>query len=407
LWGFRCPFPSAGWRRVEFFARFLAKKGFNIRVIGSIPISRDLMRNLRLIKNEKRKPTHNLVIINVPLHFSTYNPVKVWLLNVLLSLIGLLPVVVTYRPHIMIISIPNSDGVLAMYLAGRLMGSKIVIDVRDPSEEHLLRQTRSKFEKVLASTIRSINHSIYKRADLVVTVTLSLRNILRKAGIESVHLPNGADLEAFKPYPEERQHIRETLGIDESDVVLVFSGRLTYYYPLHKFLDYMAKAMRRIHYKERCKVKLLLVGENFSPILDYVEKLGLNSYVIYAGRYQKAKDLAKILSATDIGLIFRIDDPMFDYAIPAKFYEYVACGLPVFAVVRKSSELAKVIKDGGLGIICEPNDEKYIITFLEELTDKGRSLLKSYKQNAIKIRPRVNRIISGLKLYLLLQRILK
>jgi hypothetical protein len=37
----------------------------------------------------------------------------------------------------------------------------------------------------------------------------------------------------------------------------------------------------------------------------------------------------KLISDCDVGLIPRIKDPIYDYAIPAKFYEYTACGLPV------------------------------------------------------------------------------
>jgi len=108
------------------------------------------------------------------------------------------------------------------------------------------------------------------------------------------------------------------------------------------------------------------------------------------------KEVVELLSASDIGIIPRVGDPIYDCAIPIKFYEYIAMGLPVIALIRRESELAKIILERKLGIVCNPNDYSCLKTALTSFTDKKR--LREYKNNVLEFRKYIDRNIYGVLL---------
>ena len=57
--------------------------------------------------------------------------------------------------------------------------------------------------------------------------------------------------------------------------------------------------------------------------------------------------VVNLLSACDVGAAPRVSDPIYDYALPVKFYEYVAVGLPLIVMANKESGLARVMERSG------------------------------------------------------------
>jgi len=92
-----------------------------------------------------------------------------------------------------------------------------------------------------------------------------------------------------------------------------------------------------------------------------------------------------LLSAFYVGVVSRVKYPLYDYAVPVKFYEYVATGLPLIMTANRGSELVKIMLENKLGLLCEPNDIKCLEKTLTRLVRNER-LLRGLRGNSISFR---------------------
>ena len=98
-----------------------------------------------------------------------------------------------------------------------------------------------------------------------------------------------------------------------------------------------------------------------------------------------------MIAACDAGLVFldhRFTIPNF----PSRILSYMQAGLPIIAATDKSTDVGKVIIDGGFGWWCESNDVdkfvelvRYALTEdLESVGEKGLQYLRTeYEQKKL------------------------
>jgi len=79
--------------------------------------------------------------------------------------------------------------------------------------------------------------------------------------------------------------------------------------------------------------------------------------------------LAKILSASDVGIVPFDANPLWKNALPSKALEYFACSLPVVATIFTDSILGKLITENKLGLICEPENVTALTNSLEKISN--------------------------------------
>ncbi len=75
--------------------------------------------------------------------------------------------------------------------------------------------------------------------------------------------------------------------------------------------------------------------------------------------YQPKESLGSSLSAADLHVI-SVHPNALDYLMPSKLYGIMAAGRPILAVVRPTSELARVIESGQIGTIVPPGNSSAI-----------------------------------------------
>jgi glycosyltransferase involved in cell wall biosynthesis len=297
---------------------------------------------------------------------------------------------------------PHHDVLLMAYIAAKLSGSKLVVDLRDPPE-YLLYKSKG-FSHIVYTILIKLNYMLMRKADLVVTVTSGLAKLLAKHGLRANLLINGADISIFQP--QFNNNIRERLRLSEDKVVLVFNGYLGDYYDPIPLLRAIAKLPGE--YKERI-VLLVIGGFNNSSyarkFLQIAKELQLSNNIKILRPILEERVLAEVLSAGDVGVITRIDSELFDLLVPAKFYEYLACGLPIIALVRRGSEVWEYIVKWGIGFVCDPDDYNCIITALRNIFDKN--IMRNIKVNVLSMRPYIDRRRVAEKLFSLLYESLK
>ena len=225
-----------------------------------------------------------------------------------------------------------------------LRGNVITIQNIQPAKKEILDRLKN-LEKV--SPFRRMTRALYlkvtsdaeynlytykpgKRPPMFLPVSHGVERELRdhyNIGPAPVKIvPNAADLNIFKPIPEEqRLEWRRNNGLNADDVVLIFAGGEW----VRKGLDLAIRALSLVPDK---KAKLFIAGDD--PAKETLKELaaecGVTDRVIFGGF---RKDVPMALASSDIFLF-----PSWYEAFSLATIEAAACGLPVVATSINGTE---------------------------------------------------------------------
>jgi glycosyltransferase involved in cell wall biosynthesis len=394
---FYLPMPGAVWRRLSYFAEYLSSRDFQVFVLGAFSPTREMIR-LPIRLTVKRSGTYQLFNFQLRVNMLGWH----FLIPNILGSLSVLIVALIRRPNVLLVSLPAHDVLPIAYVAAKLSRSKLVIDVRDPLE-YLLHASKG-FSRRLYSLLIKLDYVLMRKANLVITVTPGLAKWLAKHGIRAHLVMNGADTRVFRP---RFQH--ESPGkifLSKNKLILVFNGYLGNYYDAIPLLQGIAKLPDEL----KRKTFMLVVGGfmNASYAKKFIrvtKELHLSSNIKVMRPIQDAPNLAEILSVAKAGVITLVASELFDLAIPAKFYEYLACGLPIIVVSRRGSDLWRLTTKWGVGFACEPHDLDCITKAIQKIFDEGT--IGSIRANVLRVRPLIDRRRGAEKLYCLICELLK
>ena len=196
-------------------------------------------------------------------------------------------------------------------------------------------------------------------------------------------VPLGIDIEQFDSDPSVRQKLRAEFGVQESDVVVGFVGRLTEIKNISLLLH--AAALIR----ERTDVRFAIVGDgHLRPDLEQkAASLDNGSNTIFLGN---RSDISDIYSALDIVALTSLNE-----GTPLSLIEAMAAGKPVISTgVGGVRDLLGAVREeyGGFSICdrgirvesFEPADYQAGLTYLvenrrwrAEIAESGRKYIRS------------------------------
>jgi glycosyltransferase involved in cell wall biosynthesis len=172
-------------------------------------------------------------------------------------------------------------------------------------------------------------------------------------------LPNGADVELFRPLPRENT---VAAGYPLGDrFVVMYSGLLGIKHGLETILD-AAELLR-----EHEDVAFVIRGEGprRQALEDRVAELGLEN-VLFGGELP-IEDVPQLLARADVCVTNLLPDPYLEKIVSVKVFEYLACEKPVVGALR--GEGARVLDESGGGITVAPGDAQAMAAAILELRD--------------------------------------
>ena len=174
-------------------------------------------------------------------------------------------------------------------------------------------------------------------------------------------IPNGCDLETFRP-PDGSLDNPTVEGLPQGKLLCVFAGAHGVANGLDSVLDAAAELIRR----DRTDIQFLFVGDGkLKPQLQQrcvVESLTNCTFFDPLPKHQ----LARLLQATDIGLMILSDVPAFYYGTsPNKFFDYIASGMPVLN--NYPGWLADLVRENQCGLAIAPGNAAEFADALIEL----------------------------------------
>lgn len=174
-------------------------------------------------------------------------------------------------------------------------------------------------------------------------------------------IPNGCDLEIFKPSSRDNLLLD---GVSATDKVAVFTGA----HGIANGLDAVLDVAAVLKAKQRTDIVLAFIGDGkMKPhLMERARKEQLDNCKFYVP--MPKTELNKLVASADVGLMVLANVPAFYYGTsPNKFFDYISSGLPVLN--NYPGWLADMIKENHLGVVVTPNDAKAFADGLISLLD--------------------------------------
>lgn len=184
-----------------------------------------------------------------------------------------------------------------------------------------------------------------RACDLVIAPSPGMLEVLRGFGVDAAIevIPNGVNL---KPFREEIHPIsRESLGFLDTDIILIYVGRLGPEKNIPFLLRSFAGTTRAFD-----NIGLIIVGNGpeRDNLEDRVRHMGINSQVRFLGLipYNEMPAYLKMADAFVTASITEVH--------PLSIIEAMAAGLPVLGI--KSPGVGDTIEDGVTGFLSQEED---------------------------------------------------
>ncbi|MHB9028122.1 MAG: glycosyltransferase [Candidatus Latescibacterota bacterium] len=214
-------------------------------------------------------------------------------------------------------------------------------------------ETTGKRAKLIASQYARL---VYNRCDQVLTPSRMLRKNLTKYGVKKVeYMPLGVDLDIFSPSRRDPS-FRKKLGIDESQIMLVYTGRLD----SEKRVNVLVEAVKQI--PPKVPVTLVLAGNG--PLREQLQISEMDNPRIKIIPYITDKvEMAVLLASSDI---YITAGPHETFGLSV--LEAQACGLPVVGV--KAGALIERVHPS-FGILGKPDNIEQMAKNIVMLSRNG------------------------------------
>ena len=166
-----------------------------------------------------------------------------------------------------------------------------------------------------------------------------------------VYVPNGVDLQTFRPAPAARvAGLRAALGLEDRRVI-AYAGSLSLQnHPVDLLLDAVPAILRR---EPRATLLMIGGGEDLPSLREQTVRGGLEGAVRFAGHVARPA-LRALLGLAELTVDPVYDDPVARARSPLKIFESMALGVPV--VTGDAGDRRALLADGGAGLLVRPGD---------------------------------------------------
>jgi colanic acid biosynthesis glycosyl transferase WcaI len=276
------------------------------------------------------------------------------------------------RPDVVVATSPQFFAVVAGWLAAAVRRRPFVFELRDLWPDSVVAVGALE-DGLLLKLIRRLEHFLYRRADLIVTVTNAFRDHLIEHGISPEKIAvvrNGADLSVFSP--GDASALRARLGL-ENKTIVSYIGTVGMAHGLSILLDAAARLA-----EQAPEIVFLVVGSGAEreELRRTADRLGLKN-IVFVDRVSHA-EIIDYWRVSDMTLALLKDDPLFRTVVPSKIFEAMATGTPI--VTNVVGELDSLLKPLGAAVHVPPGSAPALADAIVELAaddQRRKSLSKA------------------------------
>ena len=253
-----------------------------------------------------------------------------------------------------VISALDSEDYSAVVISGSFL-SNISKKIRKEKKIHIVYDSHGAWDKIKEFNRNPIKRIIYislklrekgllKYCDSAFVLTESMKKYLQKRynwEKETFIVPPAADSKeySFEEAKELREQWREKLGIEDDEVLFIYSGGISVHEPIAD-----AHATFTSYVKEGGKAKFLVMTPDVKKI-KYEDTMVMSC---------PQKLVSEVLFAGDIAMLLRDNVVTSKVDFPNKYLEYVKSNMFIVSTPY-ISEVSKEISDTSTGIIIKNN----------------------------------------------------
>ncbi|HEY0079670.1 MAG TPA: glycosyltransferase family 4 protein [Pyrinomonadaceae bacterium] len=236
-------------------------------------------------------------------------------------------------------------------ILAKLRGARLVLDVRDLWPDELITYGGFRENSLAVSGVRAVERLGYRTAELVTATTGTIVETIVERGVpaeRAFFLPNGADVELFRPLPSENTVAAEYPFGDR--FVVMYAGLFGIKHSLEVMLE--AAALLREH--KEIVFFLLGGGARRDALMEYAKEKQLDNVIF--GEERSVREVPAIMARADVCFAAVRPEQYPKKVISVKVFEYLACEKPVVGAL--GGESARVLEQSGGGIVVAPGDAR-------------------------------------------------
>jgi len=207
----------------------------------------------------------------------------------------------------------------------------------------------------------------YLRPDLILVQSTESESLFKLLGYKTAFLPNGVDIEKFRPYDENlKKEIRKKMNISTNEFIILHMASLT----KERNLSVLAKIQRQ----GECKV--LIIGrenEKFDP--NVTHELGSSGCNILIKNFENIEEIYNMADC----YVFPTIDKKGCIEIPLSVLEAMSCNLPI--ITTRFGALPRLFNEGG-GFFYIDNEQE-IARYIEMI--RNRNIIIDTRQKVLSV----------------------
>jgi hypothetical protein len=265
------------------------------------------------------------------------------------------------RPDVVIATSPQFFTSIAGWVVSILKWRPFVFELRDLWPETVVAVDAMKSNFAL-DALEKLAHFLYRRADLMIPVTLPFARRLEALGVPAERIEvvtNGIDPGAIETR-RSPEATRAKYGIPADAFVAGYVGTLGMCHGLSTVLDAAAAT------RDDASIHYVVMGDGADrDELVAILEQGALPNVTLIDRQPRAEAL-EVLAAVDVSLVMLRESPVFETVIPSKIFEAMALRKPILLGVRGEAHRI-VVDEAGCGIAFPPEDAETLVKALRGL----------------------------------------
>ena len=220
------------------------------------------------------------------------------------------------------------DVIVGYGISNALLAAKMARRAGIPFVYHLLDALHTLVEPALLRPLaRRVEQLALRAADRVIVINRHLKAYATEMGASPERicvLPQGYTPQSIAP--DEQARVRDMLGVDEDELLLLFVGWLYEFSGLRELAQTFAR--RREQFRH---AKLVIVGSGeLDAGLAQIKATVLDDQLVLVGQ-RPVSEIASYIGASDICLLPALRTPAMEHIVPSKIGEYMELGKPIIA----------------------------------------------------------------------------
>lgn len=252
---------------------------------------------------------------------------------------------------VVFVTSPPIFSVVPAIVLAKMRGAKLILDVRDLWPDELLTYGGFRENSAAVRVTHAIARWAYREADCVAATTEAILDAVVERGVErgkTFFLPNGADLDLFRPLPPQNELSAQYPFGDR--FVVMYSGL----FGIKHSLEVLLEAASLL--KEHKEIVFFLLGNGArrDALMEEARAKGLDNVIF--GDERGVKEIPHLLARADLCFAAVRPEPYPKKVVSVKVFEYLACEKPVVGAL--SGESARVLEASGGGLVVQPGDAR-------------------------------------------------